>query len=323
MPQLQRPNSDNTRIKALQSAKNKADSTAPAQRAFSADTLTRLNAFLPTFATELSERGAALVGQTTATNQLNVARRALHMCITHYFRVFNFAVARGIFTPMDRGYYMLDTSSDSAPLLPTDADLTMWADRIATGEANRVAAGQPAMAFPSAAEVAAAATAFQTLKGAQSTSKDIYNKEQEDVENLRAEADDIINDIWDEVLFHFRKDTPASMRRNAREYGLTYVPSPGETPSADDFSLRGRVTEDMTNVPLADVEAYIVELDQYATTDIDGNYYFGLLPAGTYTLRYRKAGYMEYFQYGVSITQGNLTTLDVQLKKMMPPPPMP
>lgn len=320
MPNLQRPSTDNARIKALQHASNKAQHTPPAQLAFSGDTLTTLTTFLPIFAQEMQERGSALTSQTTATGQLNVSRRMLHMFITHFFRVFNFAVARGQFAATDRGHYQLDVSSESAPLLPTDADLTMWADRIATGEAARTGAGGTPMAFPSAAEVATAATDFQTLKGAQSTSKDIYNKEQEDVENIRAQADDIIDDIIDEVLFTFRKHTPASMRRNAREYGLVYVPSPGETPTPEDFSLHGRVTELDSSQGIEGVEAYIPQLDIYATTDIDGNYYFGILPAGSYSVRFRKDGYMEELKLGVAVTDGILTTLDVQMKRMMPTP---
>jgi len=321
MPKLDRPNSDNTRVKLLQTAFNKAQNTPPGQLAFTAATLAVLTSFLPTFEKEMEQRGSALTDQSTATGQLNVARRTLHMFITHFFRVFNFAVARGQFAATERGRYQLDVSSDSAPMLPTDADLTMWAGRIAAGEAARVTAGGTPMAFPSAAEVATVAANFQTIKGAQSQLKDVYNLEQEDVEGLRPAADDLIDDIIDEVLFANRKHTPASARRNAREYGLTYVPSPGETPSADDFSLMGRINEEMIKVGLEGVEAYIPQLDLYATTDIHGNYYFGTMPAGTYTVRFRKDGFMEELRTGITITDGVLTTLDVQMKRVMPPMP--
>jgi len=321
MPQLQRPNTDNSRVKLLQTAFNKAQNTPPAQLAFTAATLAVLTTFLPNFETELQQRGSALTDQSAATGQLNVARRTLHMFITHFFRVFNFAVARGQFPASDRSRYQLDVSSDSAPQLPTDADLTMWAGRVASGETARVAAGGTPMGFPTAAEVAGAAANFQTLKGAQSQLKDVYNQEQEDVEGLRPAADELIDDIIDEVLFTFRKHTPASARRNAREYGLTYVPSPGETPSADDFSLMGRASELMTRLGLEGVEAYIPQLDLYASTDSTGNYYFGTMPAGSYTVRFRKDGFMEELRMGITITDGVITTLDVEMRRVVPPMP--
>ncbi len=299
----------------------KADGTPPAQLAFSTDTLTRLNTFLPDFDRELQERGSALTAQATATAAANPARKALNMVNRHFIQVFNFAVERGVWTPQDRGHYQLPVDYTALPKMVTDEENLRWAKNIVDGEAARVAAGGTAMSNPTAAEVAAKRAALVTALASQSSSKDAYDKEQKDVEDMRADAIELVTDIWDEVLFTFRKESASSQRRLAREYGIIYRPSPGEAPSADDFSLKGRATEDMTNVPLADVEAYIVEMDQYATTDIDGNYYFGLLPAGTYTVRFRKAGYMEYFQNGVSITTGTLTTLDVQLKPMMPPVP--
>jgi hypothetical protein len=42
------------------------------------------------------------------------------------------------------------------------------------------------------------------------------------VQDLRNEADLLIADIWDEVLFAYRKETPPSLRRKAREYGVVY-----------------------------------------------------------------------------------------------------
>jgi hypothetical protein len=323
MPIKDFPNSDAQLQQALEAAKLKADATPAAQLAFSSDTLNRLNLFLPEFDREITERGSALTAQATATAAANPARRALNMVNRHFIQVFNFAVERGEWTPQDRGHYQLPVDYTALPKMTTDEENLRWAKNIVDGEAARVAAGGSAMSNPTAADVAAKRAALVSSLASQSSSKDAYDKEQKDVELLRGAAIELVTDIWDEVLFTFRKESASSQRRLAREYGVSYRPSPGETPSADDFSLKGRATEDMTNVPLADVEAYIVELDQYATTDIDGNYYFGLLPAGTYTLRYRKAGYLEYVQYGVSITEGNLTTLDVRLKTMMPPPPMP
>jgi hypothetical protein len=55
-------------------------------------------------------------------------------------------------------------------------------------------------------------------------------------------------------------------------------------------------------------------------TDADGNYYFGILPAGTYSVRFRKDGYMEELKLGVVIANGVLTTLDVEMNPMAPPP---
>lgn len=48
-----------------------------------------------------------------------------------------------------------------------------------------------------------------------------------------------------------------------------------------------------------------------------------MMLSGSYSVRFRKDGYLEELQLGVSITDGNLTTLNVQMSPMAPPPPPP
>jgi hypothetical protein len=321
MPIKDFPNTDVQMQQVLQAAKYKADSTPPAQLAFSNDTLVRLTAFLPAFDQELQERGNALAAQTTATSAANPARKALNMINRHFIQVFNFAVERGEWTAEDRAFYQLPVDYTSLPKMTTDEENLRWAKYIVDGEAARVAAGGAPMSNPSAAQVDTKRAAVIAAIAAQSTLKDAYDREQKDVELMRSDAIELVTDIWDEVLFTFRKESAPSQRRLAREYGIQYRPSPGETPTADDFSLMGQVTEEMTNVALADVEVYIPQLDLYATTDVDGNYYFDILPAGSYNVRFRKVGFLEELRMGINITDGVLTTLNVQLRSMMPPTP--
>ena len=48
------------------------------------------------------------------------------------------------------------------------------------------------------------------------------DRESEDVERLRAEVADLVRDIWDELEFVHRKDSPAARRRRCREWGVVY-----------------------------------------------------------------------------------------------------
>lgn len=230
MPSRDLPNTDVKRLQALEAAAAKAAATDPTQLAFTAETKTQLDADLPLFLTEMQQRGTALSEQTEATQALTGQRRRLRMFSSHYLRVFNLAIEREAFAASDRGHYQLPTSQDSLPALTSEADLLLWSQRINAGEAARVAAGGAAMAFPSAAEVQAERDAYVALQADQTTKKDAFDAEAEDVETMREGIDDLIEDIWDEVEFTFRKQSPASLRNKAREYGVVYVSRPGETP---------------------------------------------------------------------------------------------
>jgi len=103
--------------------------------------------------------------------------------------------------------------------------------RLIKGEAKRIAAGGMPMTNPDIAEVQTAYNAFIVEHNKQSTAKDKYDSEQEDVEDMRPETDEfILHDLWDEIEFTFRKEEPSSLRRKAREWGVVYVSRPEEEP---------------------------------------------------------------------------------------------
>jgi hypothetical protein len=320
MAKLYRPDTDTQRIQALNAGRTKYVNTAVGSRAFSADTFTRLDAMLPIFSLEMQQRGAALSAQSAVVVASNPQRRMLRLYVSHFIGGLNNAILREELPATDRALYQLDVNSGMVPKLTTDLDLMQWADNIITGEAARIAAGGTAMSNPSAAQVEAKRNILAPLLIDLSAKKDAYDKEQEDVAALLLDVDDIITDMWDEVLFTFRKDDAASMRRKAREWGVVYRPDAGEVPSPEDFSLKGKVAEYMTLNPLVGVEVYIIEADQFTTTDPNGDYIFGTLASGSYTVRFRLMGYYDYTQPNVAIANGVLSTLDVQMKREMPMP---
>ena len=313
MSRLYRPETDTQRVQAMQAAKSKYNATDPTQRAYSADTHTRLDGFLPLYLTEIQERGTALSLQTEATAAINPQRRKLRLYISHFIIGLDNAILREELPASARAYYQLSVNGGAQPKLTTDEDLVQWANNIITGETNRTAAGGTALSNPTAAQVKDNLLLFEPLLADLTTRKSAYDKEQEDVNALRTEADDILADVWDEVLFYYRKDDAPSLRRKAREWGVVYRPSKDEEPSADEFSLKGTVTDTATGAPLADAEVLITELGQSTFTDADGRYIFGLQPAGSYTLKVVKAGYVTATA-SVTLTAGTLATVDVQMK---------
>ena len=315
MPVLDRPNSDLQRLRTLRAAKAKALVTDPADLAFSAATLAELDVQLPLFETEMAERGTALAAQATASEAADPARAAMSQWASHFIQVFNLAVERGEYPASARAFYQLPVDGSKLPPLRTDAERIQWGKNIATGEANRVAAGGAAMANPSAAQVATRYTALTTALGALSPAKDAYDKELEDVAAMRPAIDDLIADIWDEVLFTYRKDDAPSQRRKAREYGITYRTSPGEQPSPSEYSLQGTANDVFTGAALPDVEVLIVETGMTVLTLADGTFLMPLNPAGKYTVRASKAGYVTEDMPDIDIVAGEVKTLNITLKQ--------
>lgn len=316
MPKLARPNSDAQRLQALGAAKTKYEAVVAAGGTplFSATVKTNVDATLTSFLTEVNERGAALSAQTSITAAANPARHDLRMYVAHFIRVFNMGVERGVYAASDRAYYGLAVSSNSLPYLNSDSDLQLWATNIKNGETARVAAGGTAMSNPTAAEVDAQHLALQMQLSSLTTAKDAYDTEQEDVENMRPAVDELIDDVWDEVLFALRKEDAPSLRRKAREYGVVYSISKGEEPSPAEYSAQGTVTDTEGN-PLFDVEVTDLDTNTAALTDEAGRYLMPKLPAGNRSFVFKKDGYQQQ-TVPVTVTDDEVVVADVVMVGM-------
>jgi len=224
------------RTKVLEKTSEKATSTPADQWAISTETQTRLTTLYPAFRQEIAERQEQFAKQAEASEVENAQQVVLHRCVSHFFQVFNLAVERGVFSASDRLYYGLNASQSELPKLSTEQDLTTWALNLIMGEQKRTqqtdpeAADPVPMSNPSAAEVQTELMRYNELSSAQSAEKQAFDAENKDVLDMLPEIDELIRDIYDEVEFYYRKETPANRRKLAREWGVSYVSRPGEEP---------------------------------------------------------------------------------------------
>jgi choice-of-anchor B domain-containing protein len=77
--------------------------------------------------------------------------------------------------------------------------------------------------------------------------------------------------------------------------------------------LEGLVTDSTTAMSLSGVTVTILTANVNRTTGLTGHYYSGTAAAGTYDVQFSKAGYYTKTITGVSLANGVLTQLDVQL----------
>jgi len=229
MPFRQLPASDPTRTQALQGALKKSTSTTGAAHLISAATTDALAAFQPKWEKEVAERADASGQQSASTQALTLAAGKLRMIVSHFVQVYQLGIARGDFAAAGRAVYELSVNEETVPNLDTEAALLLWADRIVKGDPRRATQFSEApMAMPTAAAVGTALQDYNTKLAAQTDAKDQLEAEQADVIALRAEADQVIRDVWDEVEFALRQLEAPTLRRRAREWGVVYAQRPGE-----------------------------------------------------------------------------------------------
>ena len=233
MPTRRLPRTDEQRTAALTSCVAKYNATAVPDRLISATQFVTLNGALSPWTAAQSALGPALQAQTQATATALSTYTASVRVTSHFIQVINLAIERGVLPASTRSYYQLPVTHAEVPDMNTCADALLWAGRLATGETARLADGGAAMAWPTITEVNTAATACSAAETAQSSAKDGFDIAQEDVGDQRPTVDPVIKDLWDTIEFNLRAETPSSLRRRAREWGVVYTgEEEEETPPA-------------------------------------------------------------------------------------------
>lgn len=88
------------------------------------------------------------------------------------------------------------------------------------------------------------------------------------------------------------------------------VPAGAQQPSG---SIRGVVYDKDFDVPLASARVTAVETGESVLTTDQGNFVFGMLAPGRYTLVFTKDGYVRQVKADVVVSSGQLTDVDVSL----------
>jgi hypothetical protein len=319
MPTRRLPYTIATRFQALDAGKTHKDMMPPPSVIpYKASTIAALDLFHPLYKGKIDALDVLLLQQVSLSAQMKTVRPQAELLITHFYEAMQNAVKRGLFLAEVRTVYGLDANDGNLPVMKSEAQITYWGGKAITGEAARMALpGAVPITFPSIAEVSAAVTAFNNLNLQQGEAKTAYDNGQESIALDAVPADQLILKMWNETEAEFNTGDKPSMRRKSREWGVVYVPTPGEAPSPEDFSILGTVTAQANGLPLEDVAIKVVEIDEAYLTDADGEYFIPVLAPGTYTLEVSKTGFTTQVLPGVAVVEGEITEVDVVLSALI------
>lgn len=322
MPTRRLPNTHATRDSALTTCKEKMDATDPGDLPFAAAKGTQLTAYQPTYHGLINAMNIALANQTNQTAVVKPLKRIAGFWVSHGFQALINACIREQFPNSVKNFYGIALESNKGPKLVSDSDITQAAITYNDGETARTTAGGDPITFPALADINSQVDAFKAAIQTQSTLKMAYDSAQETLAAADPDADLLILQLWNSIEATYDTGDKPSMRRKAREWGVVYVPSPGETPSGDDYSAIGTVKSATTGLPLSGVEVKISNssiTETYITED-DGKFYLPTVPTGDYQFDVMLLGYTP-FSTPVHLTEGEIQEGDIDLTPETPEEP--
>ena len=223
MPYRRLPNTDKSRIRALEKAFEIGEKLSLIDLAYSQDTFYKLKIFLPKYKQVINSQQNSYFNQIENSKKYKKAFKTLKIYLSHFIQVLNFAIIRNEIKPEVKKYYKLKISNSNIPKLNTEQELINWSENLINGEKQRIIKGGSPILNPKIAMVQIYYEKFLNAFKYQKTLQDINHRALSKISNLRPEADNLIQQIWNEIEKHFNDFPSIIKREKAKKYGLIYV----------------------------------------------------------------------------------------------------
>ncbi len=228
MPYRRLPNTDKARFRALKQAIACSDEQSFSNQVISFKVLHEARTFLSIF-----EQKAILYNQThesqiAASKRYQQITATARLYVSHFIQVFNLCVIRGEIKKEQKLLYQLDPDTHTVPDLNNEKALLHWGKCIIDGENERIRNGGTPIYNPQIAKVKVHYEIFKEYQQRQQIHKTTTNRNWEELVKLRAKADEILLDIWNQVEENFKDESPYQRIEKCREYGLIYYYRKGE-----------------------------------------------------------------------------------------------
>lgn len=223
MPYRRLPNTDAARLKALKTAFAKGRELPPFQLAFTQSTFQSIQSFLPSFEKSMLETKLSYEKQVASNKDYLRLMKKAKLYVSHFIQVVNMAIVRGELPVTERKFFKLDEDEKKIPALSTENEVVEWGQVVIEGETERKMIGRSPITNPTIAVVKVRYEQFIDAYKFQKTLQRNHQRAQEVLVGLRATADKIIVNIWNEVEAHYSELDDQEKRDKAAVYGLVYV----------------------------------------------------------------------------------------------------
>lgn len=222
MPYRRLPNTDQARIKALETAIEKDGCRENGNLVLSYKSVRDAANFLTNFKRLHQLYLQSFEIQVKASKKYQTQLKTVRLYISHFIQVLNMAVIRCEIKKENKKLYGLDLADYTVPDLSTETGILKWGESIIHGENERLKAGGVPIYNPTIAKVNVHFNIFTEAYHAQKTFQANTTRNLEKVSLMREKADELILDIWNQTEEAF-KDYPAAEKiRKCQEFGVVY-----------------------------------------------------------------------------------------------------
>ena len=216
------------RLHALQNAIQRAQTADYTEQVIPYKTLAEAQRFLVQFENVVMQSKDNYKSSVTANKQYRHIVQNARMYISHFIQVLNLAVIRGEIKKEQKLLYGLDPHENIVPDLSTEENLLVWGKNIIEGEQKRMANGGFPIYNPAINKVKVHYDIFCEHQRQHTFHVQNNERVHDNLEPLRAQADEIILNIWNLVEDYYKELLPYERMMKCQLYGVIYYYRKGE-----------------------------------------------------------------------------------------------
>ena len=228
MPYRRLPNTDQARLHALQNAVQRAQTADYTEQVIPYKVLAETQRFLVQFENVVMQSKDSYKSSVTANKQYRHIVQNVRMYISHFIQVLNLAVIRGEIKKEQKLLYGLDPHQHIVPDLSSEEGLLEWGKKIIDGEQKRMANGGFPIYNPAINKVKVHYDIFCEHQKQHTFHVQNSERVHGDLGPMRAQADEIILNIWNLVEDYYKDCLPYDRMMKCQYYGVIYYYRKGE-----------------------------------------------------------------------------------------------
>lgn len=216
------------RLHALQNAIQRAQSADYMEQVLPYKVQSEAQRFLVSFENVVMQSKDNYTSTVNANKQYRHIVQNARMYISHFIQVLNLAVIRGEIKKEQKLLYGLDPHENIVPDLSTEENLLVWGKNIIEGEQKRMANGGFPIYNPAINKVKVHYDIFCEHQRQHTFHVQNNERVHDNLEPLRAQADEIILNIWNLVEEYYKDFLPYERMMKCQLYGVIYYYRKGE-----------------------------------------------------------------------------------------------
>lgn len=228
MPYRRLPKSDAARLKALRTLLENNDIYTARNRFIDWKTLNRAQPIYDRLLTATEQLRMSRLAQGRFTTRMGKLYHNAMMYVSHFIQVLLMCVERGEIKRQQLELYGLPQDTTAVPYLNSYDNLLEWGKKIVEGEKARIKHGGRPIYNPSIGMVGTHYDIFADAYRQQQTLQERTSRDMRKVEGIRPEADEVIQELWNQVEANFAKDPPEKRLEECRRFGVIYYYRSGE-----------------------------------------------------------------------------------------------